>query len=594
MSRVTHGFAVMSCVSALAACGGGGDSVGVGGQTTSTTDASVSSGTSSSATSSSSTGGGGGGGGGSGGGAGTSSSSAGSGSSTGVGGGPVVTDFDSLLPAEPKLPSVVCSTLSATRQQTGGRLPDALDADPANSQPDRKILQETINACPPGQAVKLVTSGANNAFLAGRLTLKSGVTLWVDAGVTVFASRSPLDYDNGTGNCGDALSSGGSACIAWITASGTVGSGIVGDGTLDGRGGSVMTSGHRANLMTWWDLAMQSKASPALDQNNPRMLQVSGGSGFTLYRINIQNSPKFHVVTSGVKGFTAWGVKLLTPSLAYANPGYTCAAGTFPTPTKTMVPSTCFYPEVVKNTDGFDPGTSSDVTLAYSYISTGDDNVAIKSSGAPVSTNQLYGHNHFYYGHGMSIGSETDAGVDNIKVWDLATDGHDGNGVVGLRIKSDGTKGGEVKNVVYKSVCARRTKDAMVFDPYYSSVSTFASAPNFHDITISGYHYVNFPGSAYNSGKVTFNGYSSNNIIHPLEMRLDNVVFDDAPTVVTSAHNGGPPPVSNAQFTFGPGPVSFTMPVGATVKITDERTETPPPIDCSAAFEAFPSPASPF
>ncbi len=67
-----------------------------------------------------------------------------------------------------------------------------------------------------------------------------------------------------------------------------------------------MTSGHRANLMTWWDLAMQSKASPSLDQNNPRMLQVSGGSGFTLYRINIQNSPKFHVVTTGVKGFIAW------------------------------------------------------------------------------------------------------------------------------------------------------------------------------------------------------------------------------------------------------------------------------------------------
>ncbi len=145
MSRVTHGFAVMSCVGALAACGDGGDSVGVGGQTTSTTDASVSSETSSSATSSSSTGGGGG----SGGSAGTSSSS--TGSSTGAGGGPVVTDFDSLLPAEPKLPSVVCTTLSATRQQTGGRLPDALDADPVNSQPDRKILQEAINACPPAR-----------------------------------------------------------------------------------------------------------------------------------------------------------------------------------------------------------------------------------------------------------------------------------------------------------------------------------------------------------------------------------------------------------------------------------------------------------
>ncbi|EGH26571.1 polygalacturonase, partial [Pseudomonas amygdali pv. mori str. 301020] len=46
---------------------------------------------------------------------------------------------------------------------------------------------------------------------------------------------------------------------------------------------------------------------------------------------------------------------------------------------------TCFTPETVKNTDGFDPGQSNKVLLAYSYISTGDDNVAIKSSRLPAT-----------------------------------------------------------------------------------------------------------------------------------------------------------------------------------------------------------------
>lgn len=139
-----------------------------------------------------------------------------------------VSSLESLLPSEPSLPTSVCASLSANLQQTNGLLPDAVDADPANSQPDTARIQAAINGCPSGQAVKLVSNGANNAFLAGRLTIASGVTLWVDGGVTLFASRSPADYDNGSGNCGDALSSGSSACNTWITASNTTNSGIVG------------------------------------------------------------------------------------------------------------------------------------------------------------------------------------------------------------------------------------------------------------------------------------------------------------------------------------------------------------------------------
>ena len=37
--------------------------------------------------------------------------------------------------------------------------------------------------------------GANDAFLTGPLTIPSGVTLLVDAGVTLYASRNPRDYD---------------------------------------------------------------------------------------------------------------------------------------------------------------------------------------------------------------------------------------------------------------------------------------------------------------------------------------------------------------------------------------------------------------
>ncbi len=501
----------------------------------------------------------------------------------------LVPSLESLLPSEPNLPSSVCTTLSAELQQTNGLLPDSVDADPANSGPDTARIQAALNGCPSGQAVKLVSSSANNAFLAGRLTITSGVTLWVDGGVTLFASRSPADYDNGSGNCGDALSSGSSACNAWITASNTSNSGLVGEGIIDGRGGSVLTSGNHANKVTWWDLSIQSKSSPALSQNNPRMIQVSNGSNFTFYKITIQNAPKFHVGTSNVDTITAWGIKILTPTLAYSVPEYSCGAGTFPAanqPVETI--STCFIPELTKNTDGFDPGTSKNVTVAYSFISVGDDNIAVKSGGSPASQNHLYAHNRFFYGHGMSIGSETDAGVDGVKVWDLVVDGQDSSGGVGLRIKTDASRGGEVMNVSYDKVCMRRVKEPMIFSPYYSSTSSTAHLPNIHDITLNDFHYSNYSSATYNKGTLTFSGFSlaSPATVNPLTIALNNVVYDTAPSIRTT-------PYHDVQFTLGPG-TNLSIPSGTGITSSTTSGTAPGTYDCSRLFIAnFPSANSP-
>ncbi len=74
-------------------------------------------------------------------------------------------------------------------------------------------------------------------------------------------------------------------------------------------------------------------------------------------------------------------------------------------------------------------------------------------------------HNHFYTGHGMSIGSETDAGVSAIRVTDLSIDGADN----GIRIKSNVTRGGLVTDVVYDDVCIQYTKNPIYMDSNYSA-----------------------------------------------------------------------------------------------------------------------------
>jgi len=460
---------------------------------------------------------------------------------------------------------------------------DTVDSNPTTSQPDASRIQDAIEKCPVGQAVKL-TKGASgeSGFLSGPLKLKSGVTLWIDSGVTLFASRNPADYDNGPGVCGTAVANHATkSCDPLILADETVGSAIVGDGKIDGRGGSLLTSGPNTGRRSWWDVAYQNKTE-GLFQQSPRLIQTHKGSDFTLYRVAVMNSPNFHIVTTQTKGITAWGIKILSPSAVYTKPGYACPAGS--TPDK-KTPATCFTPETVKNTDGFDPGLAENVLLAYSYISTGDDHVAVKSSGTGTSRNLHFAHNHLYYGHGLSIGSETDAGVSNVVVDDLVVDGHNSNNGLGLRIKSDATRGGKIDNVSYSAVCMRNVLQPLVFDAFYSAGSG-SKYPSFTNIKVSGFH--DLGSSSHADRAMTFAGYDRGGQRFPLIITLDNVVFDGAqPTLQPGKNSGSKAAPSTTHFTFGPGAVSFASSIAASSANDVTVTGTPgtsTPVDCSSAF----------
>ena len=65
------------------------------------------------------------------------------------------------------------------------------------------------------------------------------MTLLVDKGVTLFASRDPKDYDvNGPGTCGTMPAKG--PCKAFITIRREECTAIMGDGVINGRGGAKM------------------------------------------------------------------------------------------------------------------------------------------------------------------------------------------------------------------------------------------------------------------------------------------------------------------------------------------------------------------
>ncbi|RMR72956.1 Polygalacturonase, partial [Pseudomonas savastanoi pv. fraxini] len=206
----------------------------------------------------------------------------------------------------------------------------------------------------------------------------------------------------------------------------------------------------------------------------------------------------------------------------------------------------------------------------------GDDNVAIKSSRISGSRDLMFAHNHFYYGHGLSIGSETNGGVHNVSVVDLAADGRDSQDGIGLRIKTSAKNGGKVDGIRYENVCMRNVKFPLVFDTNYGSASG-TSDPDLSDITVKGFHYLNSP--RFGGGKMTFAGYSDNGQKRPILIKLDNVVFDGtqpAFTALTATH-----------FTIGPGPVSFFNKLVPSIKDDVTVSGSPgdgAPVDCTAAF----------
>jgi polygalacturonase len=424
---------------------------------------------------------------------------------------------------EPHIPAA-CVTLKASIEAKQGIIA---------AEDERKLdtprIQDAMDHCSQGNAVVLRSDARKNVFISGPLTLRSGVTLVIAANTSLVASRDPRVYDLSPGTCG-IVAEKGHGCKPFIAGDNVENSGVMGEGSIDGRGGAKLLG----QDVTWWDLAHEAKVTDK-QQSVPWLMVLRHANGFTLYNITLRNSPGFHVGVNQTDGFTAWGVKIMTPKTA-------------------------------RNTDGIDPGSSRNVTIAHCFIHTGDDNVAVKSSRNGPSSNISVLHNHFYTGHGMSIGSGTDGGVDHMLVDDLTIDGADN----GIRIKSDRSRGGLVHDLLYRDVCMRDVRNPLVFTPLYTTF-TGDLLPVYRDITLKDVHILT-------AGSYTFLGLDSE---HKLELTLDNVFTDDQPhsTMLNK----------DAVITIGK-QLGNLEPAGENVALNRTPDSTAgKPLACDARFVPFPA-----
>ena len=445
---------------------------------------------------------------------------------------------DTRTVVEPTIPAV-CKALKARYSDATLAAADQACAKDSSAC-DTSRLQEAIDACSATAAAKggrlavaLKSDGKNNAVLIQPIQLKAGVTLLVEAGVTVFASVNPRDYDTSPGRCGTVDERGG-GCYPLIRIDNAHNAGIMGEGTIDGRGGHVMLGSDQS----WWQIARAAEPS-GLRQSCPRLIIANQADGLTFYKITLRNSANFHVAVNHTDGFTAWGVKIDTPKTA-------------------------------RNTDGIDPGTSTNITITRSFIRTGDDNVAIKGGVSHISVT----HNYFYDGHGMSIGSGATPPVTHVYVSDLSLE----DTANGIRIKSDVTRGGLVDTAVYENICMKNVELPIGIDPFYNgtTIDPFTDPGHKGDripvdkgIVLRNVHSVT-------TQPVLMAGWDA---AHPLEITLDGVVIDGIQP--KDIH------MQYAHVSIGPGGVNFT-PAGEGVTIDGKNPAQPHAISCEGRFPPFP------
>lgn len=398
---------------------------------------------------------------------------------------------------EPQLPDKACVTLAAT------------------SGDNARAIETALRHCR-GAAVRLVAG----LYPSGPIEMPAHTTLWLDPGATLRAIADPRAFDTGGHRCGT-IDDCGRGCRPLLHLADATGTAIMGDGTIDGAGGAPM-AGTRES---WWQLARRAQREGG-KQNTPRLVVIDGGRGLTLYRTHFVNSANFHLSVNHVSGFTAWAVVIDAPADA-------------------------------RNTDGIDPGASEDITITRSFISTGDDNVALKAGNSGGVHHVSIIDNHFYAGHGMSIGSETIGGVSNVLVRNLTLDGT----TSGLRIKSDAGRGGLVQHVRFEHVCLRGNERPIDFTTRYDPAATGSAIPVYRDIVLSD---VNGTG-----GRLIAIGHDPR---HPLEITLDGVRFaGDAEWEVT-----------DSIITIGTRGAS-PAPPGASGSVAQVQG------DCTAAFLPFPA-----
>jgi len=290
---------------------------------------------------------------------------------------------------------------------------------------DTRAIQEALDACSrAGGGTVRIPPGT---YLTQPLRLHSNLTLLLEAGAVLQATREPRDFMKEPGDWLQARSS--SDFLPLLSGSRLTNVTITGAGVVDGAG------------EVWWPAAEEARRKrPGYTLPRPRMIILSRCRNVRLSGVTLRNSPTFHFVPTDCEDVWIENVKVLAPDHA-------------------------------ANTDGIDPSRSRRVVITNCVFDVGDDNIAIKSGSLvpdhPFACEDLtVVHCRFFHGHGLSIGSETVGGVRSLRVRGCVFEGTEN----GIRIKSYRGRGGIVQDLVYEDIRMNNVERAITFTAYYPRI----------------------------------------------------------------------------------------------------------------------------
>ena len=265
-------------------------------------------------------------------------------------------------------------------------------------------IQKTIDAAVAAGGGRVVIPAGK--FLTGPFTLASRINLHLEAGAVLAVTDDITNYPVARGRYQNCISAAEAQDIE-----------ISGQGIIDGQG------------QAWWEAFRADKAM----MHRPYLIHLAKCSRVRVQGVTLRNSPMFHLVTGDCTDVTVSGITIKSPPDA-------------------------------PNTDGIDP-SGWNYLIRDCVIDGGDDNIAVKPGGSRTPGNKdfLIRDCKFLHGHGMSIGSGTSAGIENLTVTNCAFDATDS----GIRIKTSRGRGGVLQNITYTDLVMNAVRYPIYIIDYY-------------------------------------------------------------------------------------------------------------------------------
>ncbi|MBV8652008.1 MAG: hypothetical protein JO255_11115 [Alphaproteobacteria bacterium] len=352
-------------------------------------------------------------------------------------------------------------------------------------------IQTAVDKCAAlGGGVVPFNSGT---FLTGPFTLASHIYLEVNAGATILGTLDQSRYVPAYIGAPYAPNE------ALISANGATNVGIIGNGTIDGQGGVNPPGG-----TSWYAQAAATSAAisagtithytsfPMAPTSNglprPWLVEFWDSSEVVVSGIHLQNAPMWTLGLRYVTNATVTNVTVNNPSTS-------------------------------PNTDGTDVVSSTNVVISNVNYSDGDDDVAIKSGLPPIyqsqpgalpqvpSSHVTVANATFTAGHGISVGSETINGMNNILITNVTMSGTSN----GFRIKTGRDRGNQIHDITVQNVKMTNVTAPIVINSYYPASSPptcctdpaqpiTATTPFIYNVMISGVTATGATGLSFISG----------------------------------------------------------------------------------------------